>query len=101
MDDSYCEKHYTIESADFNGSPSEDVEYFLRDFEAIAQYNEQLKGLPTSIRKYCLQAGNNSTMEAAISVAKTYEETAKTPREELHGRGTKRSEDADADVDAS
>lgn len=182
MDDSYCEKHYTIECADFNGSPSEDVEYFLRDFEAIAQYNEQvsdedklrslpnllkeralswytslnadergdwespraalvkkfrrnpdrlltklsrikkkpdesikkysikltrlinqlqsvdepyperlkvwwyLKGLPTSIRKYCLQASNNSTMEAAISVAKAYEETAKTPREEHHGR---------------
>lgn len=197
MDDSYCEKNYTIECADFNRSPSEDVEYFLRDFEAIAQYNEQvsdedklrtlpnllkeralswytslnadergdweslraalvkkfrrnpdrlltklsrikkkpdesikkypikltrlinqlqsgdepyperlkvwwlLKGLPTSIRKYCLQAGNNSTMEAAISVAKTYEETAKTPREDLHGRGTTRSEDADADADAS
>ncbi|OAE18177.1 hypothetical protein AXG93_406s1450 [Marchantia polymorpha subsp. ruderalis] len=161
MDDSYCEKDYTIEYANFNGSPSEDVEYFLRDFEAIAQYNEQvsdedklrtlpnllkeralswikkkpdesirkysikltrlinqlqsvdepyperlkvwwyLKGLPTSICKYCLQAGNNSTLEAAISIAKTYEATAKTPRQELHGRGTERSDDADADADAS
>ncbi|OAE18174.1 hypothetical protein AXG93_406s1420 [Marchantia polymorpha subsp. ruderalis] len=58
MDDSHCEKNYTIEYADFNGSPSEDVEYFLQDFEGM--YNEQvsdedkLRTLPNLLKERAL-----------------------------------------------